>query len=618
MAKSTTIPIQAVPPFYYPSPNPCIDEILSNNKAPKNIDTPYPENIIAGKNTYVYDAHTYHTKVPPEGIKKLIEYYTEPGDTIFDPFCGSGMAGVAAMETKRNAILSDISPAATFIAYNLNTPVSPVKYHLMIRDVLEKCRELERILYSTKCRTCGTEVPVIYTVWSFGLLCDSCGKEFILWDVARDEHETPRDSKILSEFNCPHCNVHLVKRTLKRTKRYPVELGYKCCGSGLKEECHPLDSFDKDKLLWIEKEGLPKDLWVPRNSFPVGFNTKQPIAAGIDTVDKSYTPRALWAFAKLWDIASTYPDATLRPKLLFTLTSLYKRITVFSEFRFWGGSSNTANFNVPMIMNEQNVFKTFERKAKTILLYFQDAPVLDRNIRVTTQSSCNIPQIPANSLDYAFTDPPFGSNINYSEMNYLWESWLGVYTDNKEEAIVNKFQNKDMDEYQSLLSKVFIEVYRVLKPNAWFTIMFHNSSEKVWKALQLAISSANFNIAGTQYFDKKHGTFKQFVSDNAVGYDLVMHCRKLPITNIKPFIISTPINDIVNFITRVIDRKEDYVTHYLHVKRADEIDFRKLYAEWLAEALPRGIISVSFVEFRRIAAEYCLKTSLKSELTCQK
>lgn len=614
MSRKNNFSIKPVNPEYCPSPNPFLDEILSNGKLPKKVDTAYPENIIAGKNSYVYDAHTYHTKVPPEGIKKLIEYYTDPGDTIFDPFCGSGMAGVAAVESNRSAILSDISPAATFIAYNLNTPVSPIKYHLMIRDVLDECRDLEKLLYSTKCRECGNDVPVLYTVWSFGLICDSCGKEFILWDVARDEKETPRDSKILSEFDCPNCHKHLAKRTLKRTKRYPVQIGYKCCGSGLKEEVHPLNSFDKDKLLWIENEGIPEELWFPQNQFPLGFNTKQPIAAGIDTIDKSYTPRALWAFSKLWHIASSYPDDNLQQKLLFTLTSLYKRITVFSEFRFWGGSSNTANFNVPMIMNEQNVFRTFERKAKTILLYFQDAPSVDRKVRVTTQSSCNLPQLPDNSIDYAFTDPPFGSNINYSEMNFLWESWLGVYTNNKEEAIVNKFQNKDISEYQNLLSKVFAEVYRVLKQDAWFTIMFHNSSEKVWKALQLAISKANFNILGTQYFDKKHGTFKQFVSENAVGYDLVMHCRKLPVHDKLPTIIATPAYDINSFITRVIDRKEDYITHYLHVNRGDEIDYRKLYAEWLAEALPKGIISVGFAEFRKLASEYCLNTSLRSEI----
>ena len=74
---------------------------LVTQKAAKRIERAFCENISAGKNTYVYDAHTYHTKVPPAGIKRLIEYYTDAGQTVLDPFCGSGMTGVAALECGR-------------------------------------------------------------------------------------------------------------------------------------------------------------------------------------------------------------------------------------------------------------------------------------------------------------------------------------------------------------------------------------------------------------------------------------------------------------------------------------------------------------------------------------
>ncbi|MFQ5632431.1 MAG: hypothetical protein ACE5I1_26985, partial [bacterium] len=71
------------PPEFFTSPNPNIDDILGEYKKPgKQINQPFNKDISAGKNTYIYDAHTYHTKVPPEGIKELIEYYTEPGDVV--------------------------------------------------------------------------------------------------------------------------------------------------------------------------------------------------------------------------------------------------------------------------------------------------------------------------------------------------------------------------------------------------------------------------------------------------------------------------------------------------------------------------------------------------------
>lgn len=229
------------------------------------VEQPFSGNIQAGKNTYVYDAHTYHTKVPPQGIAKLIEYYTAPGQVVLDPFCGSGMTGVAAGNLGRHALLSDLSPAAAFIAQHLNTPIDAEAYLRAVRTVLASAAELENRLYQTPCRSCGTLTPMLYMVWSYGVLCSECNREFVIWDVARAEKPNVRESKILSEFPCPHCGQQLRKRGLKRTRRYPVQLGYKCCGRGLKEQTAELCEHDRQILAKIEAEGVPPNLWFPRD-----------------------------------------------------------------------------------------------------------------------------------------------------------------------------------------------------------------------------------------------------------------------------------------------------------------------------------------------------------------
>ena len=112
-----------------------------------------------GKNDPIYNAHSYHTKVPHKAIMRYILHYTEPGDVVYDGFCGTGMTGVAAqmcgdkaqveslgykvcadgtIQDKtgnpfsrlgaRKAILNDLSPTATFIAYNYNAPVEAITY----------------------------------------------------------------------------------------------------------------------------------------------------------------------------------------------------------------------------------------------------------------------------------------------------------------------------------------------------------------------------------------------------------------------------------------------------------------------------------------------------------
>lgn len=575
-------------------------EVVNINRSPKQVKAPFTKDIIAGKNTHVYDAHTYHTKVPPQGIKPLIEYYTNPGDVVLDPFCGSGMTGVAATELGRKVLLSDLSPAAAFIAYNMNTPIDAGCYLNAIHEILACAANLNKKLYTTYCRECGSPTQVLYTVWSYGLICKCCQQEFIFWEVARDEKPLVKESKIKKEFNCPHCNSLLKKRNLKRTKRYPVAIGYKCCGNRLKERCVPLNDFDYNLIYSLEESPLPQDLWYPTNSLPQGINTRQPILAGIKRIDQCYTHRALYAMSFLWQEALNWTDVKIKEKLLFTLTSLYQRITVFSEFRFWGGSGNTANFNVPTIMNEQNVFQVFKRKAKTISWYFCESASINRTVRVSTQSACKLSQLPDKSIDYVFTDPPFGSNINYSEMNFLWESWLRKWTENTEEAIVNPIQGKGYQEYKTLLRKAFLEIKRVLKDDSWLTIAFHNSSEKAWKVIQEALAEAGFQIKGSQLFDKKHGTFKMFVSQNAVGYDLILHCQKSQLIQFSLKETPEARQDVGKFIRESLNNQDTFIKKFLHVSRQPEFDYRRLYSEWLAKAVSKNLVTLSFEDFRII------------------
>ena len=129
-------------------------------------------------------------------------------------------------------------------------------------------------------------------------------------------------------------------------------------------------------------------------------------------------------------------------------------------------------------------------------------------------------------MDFVFVDPPFGANLNYSELNFNWESWHKVWTNNKAEAIENKVQGKGLPEYQRLMTECFQEYYRVLKPGRWMTVEFHNSKNSVWNAIQEALQTAGFVIADVRTLDKQQGSFKQVTSSNAVKQDLVISCYK--------------------------------------------------------------------------------------------
>ncbi len=557
--------------------------------------------VSAGKNTYTYDAHTYHTKVPPQGIAEVIRSYLPEGGVILDPFAGSGMTGVAALTLGADVILNELSPAASFIADRFTRSCDPGAFASAVKVVCDGLSALRRDLYTTHCRTCGRATEILYTVWSYRVRCNVCHHEFLLWDHCRRYGKTVREHKIVSEFPCSSCKTTVKKSRLRRTTAEPVLLGYKCC-IGRQVE-HPLTDEDRARIRHIEVAPPLAAGFVPTTKLPDGVNLRQPKRHGLTSVDRFYTRRNLSAMSHLWREIHRIKDDEIAGFLSFVFTSLYQRVTRLSEFRFWGGSGNTANFNVPYIFNEANVFVTFERKARSIQDHLETTAQSYSGRCVTrTGSATNLSFLPDNSCDLVFTDPPFGANINYSEMNILWESWLGAFTDSKDEAIVNRFQKKDVPRYGELMTASLKECHRVLRPDHWMILVFMNSSRKVWQSLRDAIVCAGFAIERVDIFDKQHGTFKQFVSDNTAGCDLLLHCLKSEVT--RTTVAATAANGAAESVRLFLSERLAAIPKlsYLHVNREEEIDYRMLYSELLADRLIDKAHLVDFATFRAAAA----------------
>ena len=144
---------------------------------------------------------------------------------------------------------------------------------------------------------------------------------------------------------------------------------------------------------------------------------------------------------------------------------------------------------------------------------------------ITTAGTTASLGLPDDSVDYVFTDPPFGENIYYADLNFLVESWHRVLTNAAPEAIVDRFKGKGLPEYQRLMQRCFEEYRRVLKPGRWITIVFHNSRNAVWTAIQEALLAAGFVVADVRTMDKRQGSYRQ-VTSTAVKQDLVISAYK--------------------------------------------------------------------------------------------
>lgn len=532
-------------PYYTACPNPFIKEFIEKNGTPYDEATddyhcePFAADVSEGKYNPIYRMHPYHTKVPYAAIKHYIKHYTKAGDLVYDGFCGTGMTGVAAQLCKedvfgeikdgaRKAILSDLSPEATFISNAYNQPYSLSEVTQEAEQLISECLTKYGWMYKTKTSE-GYDVTIDSCVWSDVLICPKCGHEFIFWNEAVDIE----NGKIPTVFKCKNCGASLKKKDCKHAldifydntinesvtmfKQVPVLIGY----SGAKKGNKSPDPEDLATIRKIDEQKL--ECFVPTNIIPHGEKTEEAIARGITRSYQFYFKRSLFFLGYLWEKGSLRIKAIVS-KMLFRMT---KRYALTYQSGTWGagGGPTPGTLYIPSLVKELNIINQFRDAVRDFSNAYEEYDV--GQTIITTQSSTSVPQISENSIDYIFTDPPFGSNIMYSELNFLWESWLKVLTNESEEAIVSQQHGKNLSDYQRLMTRCFRENYRILKPGRWTTIEFHNSQNSVWNSIQEAIQAAGFIVADVRILDKKRDSFNQVKeASQAIKQDLVISAYK--------------------------------------------------------------------------------------------
>ncbi len=550
------------PPWYTACPNPFVEQFLartpsSANEAPRS-NEPFTTDVSEGKNDPIYNAHSYHTKVPHQAIQSYITHYTVPNDVILDCFCGTGMTGVACAELpdSRRCIQVDISPVATAIAYNYSALKQRQLDQAYIGSLLDKLQERFGWAYRTrhtgwrssdrtvrKNSTNNTgkskDYGVIqFVLWSDVFRCPHCSGELVFWIVAADKDE----ASLKDSFECTHCRAEVSKDELDRVwatvyddalqvpvqtcKRIPVLIQYEYKNKVFHKFPEPED------LALIEQTDSTKiSDWYPTAPLPEGDKTGDPRSVGVTHAHHFYTRRNLAVMAALWKQVLDAPIER-RPALefLFTSTNAWttrmNRLLVSNFFNKRGGvigQTLAGTLYVSSVSIETNpIYRLLLRQNSA------SHTASSRSIITSTQSATDLRNIPDSAIDYVFVDPPFGHNIIYSDLNFLWESWISVLTNSTHEAIVSRAQKKTLLDYEDLMRNAFSELFRVLKPGRWITVEFHNSQNAVWRAIQEALGQAGFVVADVSILEKTHGTFNQVTAAGAVKKDLAINAYRPP------------------------------------------------------------------------------------------
>lgn len=283
---------------------------------------------------------------------------------------------------------------------------------------------------------------------------------------------------------------------------------------------------------------------------------------------------------------------------MIVLSSNMNRVRV-TNFYNRGKGNLSGTLYVPSLSVETSVIDQIEERFKTI----EKACSVLSSTKSNGQyiGSADNLTLKNDSVDYIFTDPPFGANLNYSELNSLPEPWLKVVTNNTHEAIENKAQGKDSYFYREIMTKCFAEYARVLKPGKYMTVEFSNTSAAVWNSIQTALQNVGFVIANVAALDKQQGSFKAVTTTTAVKQDLVITCYKPSISIIDAINASAlPEKNVWNFI-------DDYLQHLpVHVIKSNtttavvERNAKILYDRLIAYYVQHGYaVPIDAIEFQK-------------------
>ncbi len=415
----------------------------------------------------MYVWHKYWGRKTWNVVGEYIKNHTEPGETVFDPFAGSGVAAIEALRNGRKAIICDLNPVACEIARLTILPVDETKLMEAFRRVERAVKQRILDLYLTKCRSCGTEFPATCFVWERNECVEVRYKE-----CPNCEDSRPRDTKLMKA--------------------------------------------DRDLLKRIDQKKI--DAWYPRN--PLYYTSGHPFKEKqhFESLDEIFTRRNLMALAWLMEAIEEEPSKKLRAFLKIAFSSMVhlcskmcpaldssptNHQTAFSstwnQHSYWSAPRPT----------EQNVWEKFEgamlghqglikakEESNTVLRDIRFA----RNFQQVFLGEADVCIIPGDCIalmkkmtlncgfvDYIFTDPPYDAAIQYGELGYLWAAWLKMndtYTEKLEsrEIIRNERQGKPFEVYRSLLKNSFDLMSRVLKPGRFLTVTFHNPTFKVRNA----------------------------------------------------------------------------------------------------------------------------------------
>jgi DNA modification methylase len=262
-----------------------------------------------------------------------------------------------------------------------------------------------------------------------------------------------------------------------------------------------------EKMTEEEVAKLPIRDWYPKDA-------RLPLNADRQYVHELFSPKQLRILAKIRSSVLRIDDETVRELMLYVFSSTVTKCNLL----FSGAKGrkqtrgNTSPIQVyrywmppnPVVLSPWDEFKSKFRKF--LVMKGETNEVIgdyykDNSLHICKGDAAGLTGIMRPEVaDYVYTDPPYGANIAYLDLSTMWNAWLGfevTQADKEAEVIENGDLNKTREDYVRLLRQSITEIFRILKWNRWFSLVFAHKDPLFWDTIIKTTESCGFQYVNT-------------------------------------------------------------------------------------------------------------------------
>lgn len=407
----------------------------------------------------IYDTHIYWSQKPYNICDILIESLSQQGDTIFDPFLGSGVTLLQAISSKhkRAAIGCEINEAPLFIVRTLLENYDLKEYNRILKTFIDQIKKLQHYYYTT---------------------CPHCGATAVVTSVVFDKESRTAPIKIKAiNYRCS------------------------CSPKGTKSA----DTNDYAAMNNIEHiiRNIEDIILIPDSKIAVYEN---------QTISQIFTKRNFAVLDEIIGIINGLERyQNLFKYILMSILHLCKITDTHSnsQWPLWIPKVDCVEKNIVDILEKKSI--KFANAIKYASEQFGDTPqylLLQKGSQYITEED-----IPNDSVNLIITDPPYLGQVAYSEYMQLYKPFLGLDFNLADEIVVSSAPSREKNEetYFDLLDRVFGICSSKLKEGSYFCMYFHDSNLDVWERLIQSLSSHNLRYISQAHIAKSN-TLKNIIS----------------------------------------------------------------------------------------------------------